>query len=75
MWKHILNVYPDGMTGKERMDYIKKKANEYYALRSRWKDCIQKGRVRKEIIVISSISEGYVNTRGRLLTNSLQMTP
>lgn len=47
VWKHILNVYPDGMTGKERMDYIKKKANEYYALRAEWKDCIQKGKVMK----------------------------
>ncbi|VVC92204.1 unnamed protein product [Leptidea sinapis] len=28
VWKHILNVYPEGMTGKERMDYIKKKAND-----------------------------------------------
>ena len=45
VWKHILNVYPEGMTGKERMDYIKRKANEYYALRTRWKDCIQKGMV------------------------------
>lgn len=45
VWKHILNVYPDGMTGKERMDYIKRKANEYYALRTRWKDCIQQGMV------------------------------
>lgn len=48
VWKHILNVYPDGMTGKERMDYIKRKANEYYSLRTRWKDCIQKGMVSTE---------------------------
>ncbi|XP_045487564.1 TBC1 domain family member 25 isoform X2 [Pieris rapae] len=45
VWKHILNVYPEGMTGKERMDYIKKKANEYYTLRAKWKDCIQNGKV------------------------------
>lgn len=44
-----MNVYPDGMTGKERMDYIKRKANEYYALRAQWKDCIQKGMVSKGI--------------------------
>ncbi|KAJ8952288.1 hypothetical protein NQ318_007456 [Aromia moschata] len=29
VWKHLLNVYPEGMTGRERMDYIKKKALEY----------------------------------------------
>lgn len=34
------------MTGKERMDYMKRKANEYYTLRARWKDCIQRGMVR-----------------------------
>jgi hypothetical protein len=26
VWKHILNVYPDGMTGRDRMNYIKKKS-------------------------------------------------
>ncbi|XP_068621038.1 uncharacterized protein [Battus philenor] len=55
VWKHILNVYPDGMTGKERMDYIKRKANEYYALRSRWKDCIQKGKVNSDLAYVTSM--------------------
>ncbi|CAG4998389.1 unnamed protein product [Parnassius apollo] len=55
VWKHILNVYPDGMTGKERMDYIKRKANEYYALRSRWKDCIQKGKVNSDLTYVTSM--------------------
>lgn len=45
VWKHILNVYPDGMTGRERMDYMKRKANEYYTLRASWKECIQNGMV------------------------------
>ena len=49
MWKHILNVYPDGMTGKERMDYIKKKASEYVALKETWKDAIAKGPVTGEL--------------------------
>ncbi|XP_039764646.1 uncharacterized protein LOC120637084 isoform X1 [Pararge aegeria] len=55
VWKHILNVYPDGMTGKERMDYIKKKANEYYALRTQWKDCIQKGMVNADLAYVTSM--------------------
>ena len=45
MWKHILNVYPDGMSGKERMDYMKKKAYEYQALRDCWKEMVQNGQV------------------------------
>ncbi|KAG6460871.1 uncharacterized protein LOC115450517 [Manduca sexta] len=55
VWKHILNVYPDGMTGKERMDYIKRKANEYYGLRARWKDCIQRGKVNADLAYVTSM--------------------
>ncbi|KPI94721.1 TBC1 domain family member 25 [Papilio xuthus] len=55
VWKHILNVYPEGMTGRERMDYIKRKANEYYALRSRWKDCIQRGKVDADLAYVTSM--------------------
>lgn len=55
VWKHILNVYPEGMTGKERMDYIKKKANEYYSLRARWKDCIQKGMVNPDLAYVTGM--------------------
>lgn len=40
VWKHILNVYPSGFTGKERMDYIKKKSAEYYNLRERWRTAV-----------------------------------
>lgn len=45
VWKHILNVYPDGMSGKGRMDYMKKKAQEYHSLRECWKDMIQNNQV------------------------------
>lgn len=55
VWKHILNVYPEGMTGKERMDYIKRKANEYYSLRTRWKDCIQKGMVNPDLAYVTGM--------------------
>lgn len=40
VWKHILNVYPSGLTGKERMDYIKKKSTEYYTLRETWRKAV-----------------------------------
>ncbi|KAL0113787.1 hypothetical protein PUN28_012725 [Cardiocondyla obscurior] len=43
VWKHILNVYPEGMSGRERMDYMKKKAQEYQNLRERWRVLVQKG--------------------------------
>ncbi|XP_050453509.1 TBC1 domain family member 25 isoform X2 [Cataglyphis hispanica] len=43
VWKHILNVYPEGMSGRERMDYMKRKAQEYQNLRERWRVLVQKG--------------------------------
>ncbi|XP_065164957.1 TBC1 domain family member 25 [Atheta coriaria] len=49
VWKFILNVYPDGMTGKERMDYIKKKAAEYLALKEVWRNAIAQGPVVGEL--------------------------
>ncbi|CAH0556422.1 unnamed protein product [Brassicogethes aeneus] len=49
VWKHLLNVYPHGMTGRERMDYIKKKALEYEGLREAWKTAIAQGPVLGEL--------------------------
>jgi hypothetical protein len=43
VWKHILNVYPEGMSGLERMDYMKRKAQEYINLRDAWKNLMQIG--------------------------------
>lgn len=36
MWRYLLNVYPDGLTGQERMDYMKRKTREYDQLKSEW---------------------------------------
>lgn len=55
VWKHILNVYPDGMSGKERMDYMKKKAQEYCSLRDYWKDMMQKNQVSQELTYVTSM--------------------
>ncbi|GCB83650.1 hypothetical protein scyTo_0024488, partial [Scyliorhinus torazame] len=33
---YLLNVYPDGLTGQERMDYIKRKTREYERLKGEW---------------------------------------
>ncbi|PSN42621.1 hypothetical protein C0J52_20023 [Blattella germanica] len=55
VWKHILNVYPDGMSGKERMDYMKKKAYEYQALRDCWKEMVQDGQVTGDLAYVTSM--------------------
>lgn len=49
VWKYILNVYPDGMSGRERMDYMKRKSMEYLELRDTWKDLLQKGNVGPDL--------------------------
>nr|XP_020653310.1 TBC1 domain family member 25 isoform X1 [Pogona vitticeps] len=36
VWRYLLNVYPDGLTGQERMDYMKQKTREYEQLKGEW---------------------------------------
>ncbi|XP_043288234.1 TBC1 domain family member 25 isoform X2 [Venturia canescens] len=55
VWKHILNVYPEGMSGRERMDYMKKKAQEYQNLRERWRSLIQKGHNVGDLSYVTSM--------------------
>ncbi|XP_060108724.1 TBC1 domain family member 25 [Heteronotia binoei] len=37
VWRYLLNVYPDGLTGQERIDYMKRKTREYEQLKGEWK--------------------------------------
>lgn len=43
VWKHILNVYPSGMNGSQRMDYMRRKSEHYYKLRDTWKSAVKQG--------------------------------
>lgn len=43
VWKHILNVYPNVMNGHQRMDYMRRKSQQYYKLRDTWKAAIKQG--------------------------------
>ncbi|XP_077368006.1 TBC1 domain family member 25 isoform X2 [Festucalex cinctus] len=36
VWRYLLNVYPDGLSGQERMDYMKRKTREYDRLKKEW---------------------------------------
>ncbi|XP_054859955.1 TBC1 domain family member 25 [Eublepharis macularius] len=36
VWRYLLNVYPDGLTGQERIDYMKRKTREYEQLKGEW---------------------------------------
>ncbi|KAK7788562.1 hypothetical protein R5R35_011751 [Gryllus longicercus] len=55
VWKHILNVYPDGLSGKERMDYMKRKALEYQSLRDCWRNMVQNGQVTGDLQYVTSM--------------------
>lgn len=57
VWKHILNVYPSGLTGKERMDYIKRKSAEYYKMREVWRTAVmdQGSSVSGELAYVTSM--------------------
>ncbi|XP_063792105.1 TBC1 domain family member 25 [Pseudophryne corroboree] len=57
VWRYLLNVYPDGLSGQERMDYMKYKTREYYQLKSEWRErCSQEdlefiqGNVMKDVL-------------------------
>uniref|UniRef100_A0A0P4WA70 Rab-GAP TBC domain-containing protein n=1 Tax=Scylla olivacea TaxID=85551 RepID=A0A0P4WA70_SCYOL len=41
VWKHLLNVYPEGLTGRERLDYMKLKTKEYEGLKAVWQEHLQ----------------------------------
>ncbi|KAJ3586540.1 hypothetical protein NHX12_012937 [Muraenolepis orangiensis] len=36
VWRYLLNVYPGGLSGQERMDYMKRKTREYDQLKGEW---------------------------------------
>lgn len=66
IWKHILNVYPEGMTGRERMDYMKKKSGEYYKLRDVWRTAVQQGNIVGELAYVTSMVRKDVLRTDRL---------
>lgn len=49
VWKHLLNVYPEGLSGRERLDYMKQKTNEYLALREVWQQYLAKDEVSASV--------------------------
>lgn len=57
VWKHILNVYPGSLTGKERMDYMKRKSAEYYNMREVWRTAVmeQGNSISGELAYVTSM--------------------
>ena len=55
VWRHLLNIYPEGMTGKERFDYLKRKSSEYYKLRDEWKVQFSQGKGSDEVKYVTNM--------------------
>ncbi|KAL1124373.1 hypothetical protein AAG570_001002 [Ranatra chinensis] len=55
VWKHILNVYPEGMSGKERIDYMKKKSEEYMRLRDCWREMLKNGQMVGDLAYVTGM--------------------
>ncbi|XP_065366935.1 uncharacterized protein LOC135959791 [Calliphora vicina] len=66
VWKHILNVYPNVMNGHQRMDYMRRKSEQYYKLRETWKTAIKQGYVAGELAYVTSMVKKDVLRTDRL---------
>lgn len=55
VWKHLLNVYRPGMSGRERLEFMKRKSYEYVRLRDAWQAMVNSGNVTEEMQVITNM--------------------
>ncbi|ELU01425.1 hypothetical protein CAPTEDRAFT_178211 [Capitella teleta] len=62
-WRHLLNVYPEGFSGKERFEYLKRKVNEYRRICDEWRDLYANGEFAEEIkVVINMVKKDVLRT-------------
>ncbi|XP_050323331.1 uncharacterized protein LOC126755069 [Bactrocera neohumeralis] len=66
VWKHILNVYPHGMNGHQRMDYMRRKAEQYIKLRDTWINAVKQGCIAGELSYVTSMVKKDVLRTDRL---------
>lgn len=81
VWRHLLNVYPGSLNGRERFDYLRCKSNEYFCLRSEWQarqsdDAVRvvAGMVWKDVLRTDRLHPFYAgenNANGTSLFNLL----
>ena len=55
LWRHLLNIFPEGMSGRERFEYTKAKTYEYMKLRDEWRELFQQGKGSEEIKFITNM--------------------
>jgi len=54
-WKHLLGVYPPGLDGRQRLDYMRQKSVEYDKLKNTWIQVIADGKVTEEIKMVTNM--------------------
>jgi hypothetical protein len=50
-----LGVYPNGLDGRKRLDYMRQKSLEYQKLKSAWLDIIANGKVTDDIKMVTNM--------------------
>ncbi|XP_046334579.1 TBC1 domain family member 25-like isoform X1 [Haliotis rufescens] len=54
-WRHLLNIFPANLSGKERFDYLKGREREYYRLRDEWKERFSTNTATEEVKYVASM--------------------
>lgn len=57
VWKQLLNVFPPGLTGQQRLDYMKNKCELYNELKSTWQSHMSDSRVESIHSMVCSTTE------------------
>jgi len=62
-WKHLLNVYPAGMTGGERIRHLRELSSTYASLKADWMDLVLQGRTTDDVkTVINMVRKDVLRT-------------
>lgn len=48
-WRHLLCIFPENLSGRERFEYLKRKEREYHSLRDEWKERFARGSTTEEV--------------------------
>ena len=55
VWKHILGIYPLGLAGKDRVEFVKRKCNEYEDMKHKWTELVLQGRMTDDLKSVSNM--------------------
>ena len=54
-WRHLLNIYPADMSGRDRFDYMKRKEEEYRKLREQWRERFRNNTATEEVKYVAAM--------------------